>query len=87
MAGLDTAIQEKPKYFNDPGWPGRCPAMTEESDFDFFTLSNAGLRCDPGLPQAASGMTMGPILAPTHLRGNDGPVFEGWDGAAAPAST
>jgi hypothetical protein len=43
MAVLDTAIQEKPKHFNDPWMAGPVPAITEKSDVDLFTLSLAGM--------------------------------------------
>jgi hypothetical protein len=38
MAVLDTAIQKKPKHFNDPWMAGSV------RDYDFFTRSEAGIR-------------------------------------------
>jgi hypothetical protein len=47
MAVLDTAIQEKPKYFNDPWMAGSSPAITRGifPRFDFFTRWTLSRRC------------------------------------------
>ncbi len=43
MSVLDTAIQEKPKHFNDPWMAGSVPGHDRRERFDFFTCSKAGI--------------------------------------------